>query len=331
MNGLAFLQASLRNDHAAIMHVLDRMIAHDWNDVARLAEYHQVEPLLWHYLRQGPLPHDLTSDWRAQFYATALANQARLDELAAICHDLAQHEIQPIVLKGMALAPSVYPNLGTRSMSDIDLLVERHELAVTWAVLSARGYLLAPNSARYWREQFRTGGELRLLNVHHHNTLEVHWWLWAGWWARLVGLHDDMTAMARATQTTLNHASVRRLQPEDELIYLAFHAVVSNQCGAGLGRMLVDCDLLIRHASLDWKIVVDQARRWRLSTVVWFTLYLLDAIMESPLPEMWHRLAPNFMRRTALLTLCPPTELLNGLDPRLGFVRHYGLLALVRN
>ena len=40
MNGLAFLQASLRNDHAAIMHVLDRMIAHDWNDVARLAEYH---------------------------------------------------------------------------------------------------------------------------------------------------------------------------------------------------------------------------------------------------------------------------------------------------
>lgn len=325
----ALFRAALRNDQAQLARLLDRAQPEDWQTLARLAEYHQVVPFLWSVLRSAPMPPAIAQSWRTQFYETALANDARLDELSAIYRELAPYQIEPIVLKGMALAPTVYPSLATRVMGDIDLLVQRQELATMWAVLSARGYLLAENSARYWRLQFRSGGELRLHNVYNANSLEVHWWLWAGEWARMRSILEDQSVWQRSYVYPINDTQMRRLDVHDEVLYIAFHAVISNQCGAGLGRMLLDLDLLIKNNTLDWPKLFARARYFKLTMVLWLALYVLEYFCATALPSDWQKLASSPLRQAAILRLIPPQRLLNGLDPRFSSLHHYGLLALL--
>ena len=60
---------------------------------------------------------------QVQHVQTAGNNLHRLNAVTALCHDLARIDAEPILLPGAALL-RLYPDVGCRSMEDIDLLVE---------------------------------------------------------------------------------------------------------------------------------------------------------------------------------------------------------------
>ncbi|MBA3468093.1 MAG: nucleotidyltransferase family protein, partial [Herpetosiphonaceae bacterium] len=181
-NAVRLIQTALQAAPPDLTPLVAAMQPADWADFAALVEYHEVAPLIWASLRsyQRYLSPAYALHWKERYYLTAVRNDARLSELHAICRDLAGQDIRPIVLKGMALAPTVYASIALRAMGDTDLLVRRRDVAVAWAVLSARGYLVPPASARYWHLQFRNAGELRLIQRHTKAMVELHWWLCAG-------------------------------------------------------------------------------------------------------------------------------------------------------
>jgi hypothetical protein len=323
------LAAALQASPPAISELARTMQAADWERLAELAEYHEVVPLLWAALRHAPVPPELAERWRAAYYLVAVRNDRRIAEIAALAADLASHDIRPVLLKGMALAAFVYPSLALRQMGDTDLLVRRADLAVAWAVLSARGYLIQPAAARYWRLQFRNGGELRLVQRRTTALIELHWWLYAGAWAEQAGLLNAAGFWGRLRPATLDGAAVLRLHPHDEALHIAFHLAVSNQFGEGVGRMLVDWDRLVRSSPPDWPRLVVEARALRLATVLWLVAAVAGELLATPVPPDLAVLAPPRWRGALLRRLVRPERLLAGHDPRRTSAGRYLLLLLL--
>lgn len=71
----------------------------------------------------------------------SVANWAVQEEaLLAILQALDEAEVAAILLKGAALAVTVYPSLAARPMGDIDLWIEKKDLAAVWHLMHALGY-----------------------------------------------------------------------------------------------------------------------------------------------------------------------------------------------
>ena len=94
-------------------------------------------------------------------------------ELRNVLNAFRDKKIEVIVLKGAALAETVYPNRALRPMSDIDLLVRKEKLTEVEAKLLDMGYVL----------QDRAKGK-EFYQEHHYHwvfskkpdvNIEIHW------------------------------------------------------------------------------------------------------------------------------------------------------------
>lgn len=293
----------------------------DWQMLAHLADYHEVEGLLWSVLRQQALPATLAERWRERYYLTALRNDLRLEEFQRIQQLLNAESIEVALLKGMAFAPTIYRALGQRQMGDIDLLIQRDDLQRACAVLFAAGYGLSQYTVQTWPQQRRSGGEVRL-QTPSGATLELHWWLFAGLWSRWAGLQSYPAWQIQ--QAHYQTFTLPILEPISQLLHTAHHLAIGNQYGAGIGRMLADIDRLIASYAFDWQQVWYEAQRWGLAHVLWGGLRLAEQWFNSAIE--WHWQPQNWRR--ALIERCLPSQkLLLGADPRLQRWWRYAILA----
>ena len=101
----------------------------DWNYLTAAACAHGVAPLIYHNLHRSRatrvLPPRATETLRNSYYGNAARNSFLYGELSNVLNAFREKQIEVIVLKGAALAETVYPNRALRPMSDIDLLVKR--------------------------------------------------------------------------------------------------------------------------------------------------------------------------------------------------------------
>jgi hypothetical protein len=104
--------------------------------ISRLAEYHGVVALLYHALRQpgciNHWPRDLVQRWRSQAMRAAAQEAIRFQELSRVLHALDGAGIRPLLVKGTALAYSLYAEPALRHRADTDILIgaaERKSLA----------------------------------------------------------------------------------------------------------------------------------------------------------------------------------------------------------
>lgn len=275
--------AALRGDRAACQQQQAALDPAAWERVAALIEFHECAPLVWDTVRDATLPG--AAVWRSEFYATALLNERRIAALLPWLAEMARWDAQPILLKGAALLATTYASYGQRQMADIDLLVAWPALPRAWAVLSAAQFLLLPQPMPAW--QWRTSGELRLVQQGSGAFVELHWLLYAGVWADQSGLHAVWPA---TRQISLAGAKVLVLEPAEQLLHLAFHLAISNQFGKGLGRMLVDLDRAARDPALDWSRLWRLARARGLHAVLASALRLSAHWLATPLERPWQTL-----------------------------------------
>ena len=98
---------------------------------------------------------------------------ARRVELARVLKALAAAGVRPLLLKGVALAYSIYPSPGLRSRADTDVLIHGSERSICDRVLSDSGYVKA-NANRGELIQYQCGYAMRdRFGIEH--VLDVHW------------------------------------------------------------------------------------------------------------------------------------------------------------
>jgi hypothetical protein len=202
---------------------------------------------------QAPPPQ--AAMWRRQQAASAMRSFGVMKELVAL---LEAAGIRTAPLKGPVLAARLYGRYTARPTSDVDLLLDAGALDAALALLARSGGQVVEDAATDWER------------AHHHHVGCT----WRGLLVELHFLASTNFGVRWPSEPLLDRAphglvkgldglSVRLLQPQDELLFLAMHAAAHR-----LRRdvHLLDLRLHVAQHPPDWPALEAQARAlglWR--------------------------------------------------------------------
>jgi hypothetical protein len=256
----------------------------DWDVLIDLAEACGLSPLLyrcvWDSGAKAPAgPLDRLQNAHLQATLNALQMERALAEAVSA---LGGRGIRCIVLKGPALAETIYPGGATRPMSDLDLLVEPPDVDAAIAVLERLGYAAAPNHTLDFDRRF--GTELPMVRSGPAaGCIDLHWGFvdWA--WFRATLRESIEAACRRARPLQVGATMAWQLSPPDTLVYLSLHMAIHH--GYTEVRSFADVDRLVRAGpGLDWEACVRRARDCRAGNTVYFALLFTQRLFGTPIP-----------------------------------------------
>lgn len=216
--------------------------------------------------------------------------EERLDQTVDAFHAAG---VPAALLKGAALARTVFPSFLERPMLDLDLLVDTSDVERARTAAQTAGWLWR-HDARY-TPFFRTHHHLPTL-IDGRGTralLELHTGLFPHGNPFVV---DARALMGRSITAVRGQRVYRVLAPDDHLVYLAAHWVWSHMMNGGAWRAFRDVSALVTSRSICWRDVVMRARDMRAVTCVYWTLRLTRALTGERIPA------------DVLLQLRPPTS-----------------------
>jgi hypothetical protein len=251
----------------------------DWQRVVELASIQGVLPLLAAFAQQTPLSDAMPVAVRHALdtRATAVTLKTRVvtNSLLDLLKQFRRHGIEPLVLKGPALASLLYPDPALRPCNDLDLLCPAHQLSLASSVLRAQGYLHRPPDATA-QDDFH----VRFRSASTRTVVELH--------ADLLQLGLPTRCLASLWEHTqpvnVQGVPALTLAPEHQLLHLCVHLHTH-----GYGRLIwfKDLDLLLRRygPTMNWPIVSALARDEGVTTSIRHALALLTALLDTPIPE----------------------------------------------
>ena len=234
---------------------------------------------------RGATPHP--SGPRA--YSEAMFHQHALRKVS---HALTAARVEALLVKGAALALTVYAEPAARVMTDIDLLVPAEERDRVVAALVAGGFLERPDPTRPY------SGAL---------VGETGLFLHAGAMTELVEVQTTLSKIVPRpidTRGVLARASgapglpgLLVPSPEDHALLIAIHAA-GHDFAHPVG--FLDLELLLRRG-LDESVLVERARAWRAVGVMYAMLWALrDLGSSSVTSQLVSRFDPGPFRRALL-------------------------------
>jgi hypothetical protein len=291
-----------------------------------------LDGLTWHTWRdefeQDP-PAGLT-ELRAGHYTDVARAEVQRRELQIVLEALTTQGVVPILFKGAALAHTVYPNPACRAMGDLDLWVTVGEVPRAQAALERLGYVESSKPTRPLALQKLMRNEVPMVGTRPGlGLVELHWSPFGGEWLRQVTRVDLAGIRARSALVHVAGQPARVMSPEDSLVQLAAHMAVNHNLASPWLRTLADVTLLVRKQGVDWDVVVERARAWRLATATWRVLSLAADLagLEEAKPAVV-QLAPSNMRRWWLDRIANATSLVEMRDMARGPFRFVYLLLL---
>ena len=158
--------------------------------------YHGVQPLLNELLKLSDWPPALLQHFRDQAFQLAIWELQHQRQIMATLAALAKAGVQPILLKGTALAYSLYPAPVLRTRGDTDLIIESQTRARVDAALLELGFErdiavsgeLVSYQGCYTRAD--TGGE--------SHTLDLHWRINNSELLSRLFTHEELLSQAQA-------------------------------------------------------------------------------------------------------------------------------------
>jgi hypothetical protein len=272
------LRAALGLESAELL--FGRLCPADWAGVARLASMHHLAPLL-HFLFQtsgSTKPPAFVMDGWQQIRQDQAENlERKWTQLAQVLAALREQGLDVMVLKGAALAATIYDDRALRSFGDCDLLVPREALVEAEAVLGRLGY----EPLERWAAQ----KDYFLENVYHaipygektaNTVIELHWNLLMPAWLDLkAGVFWE-----RARPASIAGVDVRVLSPEDWVFHLAIHTSLLHQYTVKL-RDFYDLRLVLERlsAEMNWEHLIALTRRHGLGKCVGLPLLLAQQML----------------------------------------------------
>ena len=206
----------------------------------------------------------------------ALATERTLVELSG---SLSEAGISCIVLKGPALAHTVYPEPEWRPFGDLDLLVRGRDWAAARSAVEALGF-------RRNVPEPRAGFDVRFGKAATHSNpdglqVDLHRTLVLG----PFGLWIEPEELFSAT-TEFSLGGHRLLRLDDEALFL--HACVHASLGWAPPLLLPVRDVVQIGAAvrLDRRVIADRIRAWRLAAVVAHALQAAEELLGAGVPAL---------------------------------------------
>ncbi len=257
-----------------------------WDALTDLAIRERVAPLLSRRLEaRDDLPDMARQKLRGELYNTGALNLVLYRELARLLEGAPG---RVVILKGAALATSLYDDPALRPMCDIDVLVRREELALWTRHVTDLGYERAsPEMARglseavHYHVAFRGG-------PHRDTVIELHWSLIGGdgdWRAPDIDWFWTQTEPWRPPEASPG-AEALQLTPAARLLYLSAHAMLQHGSAGTRLIWLYDIYRVLERdgARLSWPEIVERARALEWDTAVAEALDRAEGLFHAPVP-----------------------------------------------
>jgi Uncharacterised nucleotidyltransferase len=182
-----------------------------------------------------------------------------------------------IVLKGSALAHTVYPDPSWRYFGDLDLLVRAADWQRACSMLQDLGFRRNhPEPRPGFVERFGGAPAFRRetgVEVDLHRTLVVG----------PFGLWADTDQLFGGTQEfRMGQRTFRRLDDTSLLLHACIHASLGSR--PPLTVPVRDVAQVAHHAEVDWEALVERAARWHLASVVRHALQHASQALGTPIP-----------------------------------------------
>lgn len=282
----------------------------NWASLYEMGAMHGVSPLLYHTLTKnsltGILPQGIFARFKSDFYQTVIRN-TNLLQIADQAAKKVKHKI--VLLKGADLTQFLYPNIGIRSMCDIDVLVEREHAESIRSILYGEHKVSPPTTV------YKSKAHEKLVNIleqeakhlapvyYPNGRIEIHWNLFGGY------QHYDLTQQAwKSIIHVDNESFLYRLSTEFMFLHLCAH-VYSHANTFSCLRMYCDINELIRnkYIDIDWDMLISITEGTNLIEKIKTVLSYTYAFFETPFPEYFINKSILDKKNTIL------TELINGL------------------
>jgi hypothetical protein len=254
----------------------------DWESLIQVVACERVGPLLYYSTKgQQIVPVPLRQSLKNTYLATAKRNLFLYHELQNVLHLLNEADIPVIILKGAALAESLYQNIALRPMRDLDLLVFPSDAARTVALLESAGYLRGvepqPGAALAYENQvalYKSGLEPYLL--------EIHWSLFDSPYYQQMPM-DWFWESAQEVDTP--SGQLRILGSEAQIMHLCGHITLHHAQEPNL-LWMHDLALFIHThmVVLDWGLLLEKTQEFHLVLSVRSTLDHLSTQWQVPIP-----------------------------------------------
>jgi len=214
--------------------------------------------------------------------------------------------VRPVILKGTALAITIYDEPCDRDLLDLDILVREDQLEQSEQVLGAQGYR-GPTSPETYLAYRRRHFHIPLERSNAH-IVELHWAL------TMPGAPFQLDAtevLAQSTPLERRGQPVLFLpRPEHTLL----HIVIENlQEGFSRLSRLVDVDRIVASTpGMDWELVVAAAREGNLTSAAAESLELGRRLLGTTVPDgVLRELRPGPVARFHLAIMRPDRSFLS--------------------
>ncbi len=184
-------------------------------------------------------------------------NNIRFDRVRPVLAALVDENIRPVLLKGAALVARVYPDVGTRPMDDVDVLVHPDYAYRAIGIIEKHGYV-ALGKLAFGPNELASYAGMNFLRVSDGAHLDLHW-------------RPSYEERADAAMDVWNDIKpvlwqglpLWTLGATDMLLHTFVHAARWNPTSPV--RWIVDADLLLRRdpSSIDWSRLHESSVRRR--------------------------------------------------------------------
>jgi hypothetical protein len=241
----------------------------EWSGLLNFLKANWIIPFV--YRKIGSLPQEcrppetITDEMRQDFLISVVRSLHMERQLQEIIEALREQGVRVLVLRGPALAFSLYEDPAMRSSCDLDLLVIPEQVVQARTILESLGYRCLARRFETARDFFREE-----CFIHHENPgnkfpVDLHWVHWE--------LHpffkgseevDIEDLFQRAWKVETPTLAFETLHPVDYLIHSAIHLVMIHRMEMRLS-WIYDTALLAQHLQMvdDWETLQERCVAWR--------------------------------------------------------------------
>ncbi len=267
----------------------------DWDAFAALALRHGVFLTLAPQIDAGEAPEAFRQKLLWALQTGGKRNSVMLLELSRFLLALEEADCCPVVLKGAALAQTVYSSPEQRLFADLDILVKKAKVDEACEILGRFGYATG-----------NTGQDPLFFDRHHFHrilrnpagiSVEIHWALTL---PRSCYRFDLDGIRSRAGVHRTATVPMRLPAPEDQLLHGVMQCIAD---GFGDLRRVLDAVLLLPHLGPPVELI-ERARDQNLATGLWMLLGLVEELTGAAVPaELRSALRPRPAVRRCLESL----------------------------
>lgn len=265
-------------NHSPDKHLIQRYTLDtlDWDYVRKKINSQKIPPSLLYYnlikinLIQR-IPKNIQSYLKKAYLKNLARNYILLDEFTKLKTKFEARGITTMLLKGMALFYSVYKDIGSRPISDIDFLIQKKDVEKAKSLLLKSGYEKDKDPFGYSR--IKGGITIRL---------DMQYDIW--YLRSLSRLKSNMYGIEQIWRNSRkaylgDNNSAQIMAPEDLLINVSAHAGIDHGKAMWLWQYDIASICEVFKEELGWEIFVDKVVAYNLQIPIY---YMLKLIKERP-------------------------------------------------